>query len=195
MMRAGYRDESPLQGAPSFLLTGPLHGGKTTCLREIMSLLEPRGFRISGFIASGMMKDGTRTGFTLEDLRTGGSTLLSTTTPGPDTVRWGRFYFTREGIEAGFRALAWENTPVPDLTVVDEVGPFELQDGIWAHHLDEMAIISPRPFLWVVREALVDQVIEHWHLRNPCVLRIPLDATGATELIEEKIRTWHVLRK
>ena len=159
-----------------------------------MTLLEPRGFRVSGFIASGMMKDGTRTGFILEDLRTGGSTLLSTTTPKPDTVRWGRFYFTREGIEAGFRALSWENTPVPDLTVVDEVGPFELRDGIWAHHLDEMAIISPRPFLWVVREALVDQVIEHWHLLHPQVFRIPLDAGQATDTIENAIEDWKLTR-
>jgi nucleoside-triphosphatase THEP1 len=138
------------------------------------------------------MEAGDRTGFNLEDLRTGECTPLSRITPEQGAVRWGRFYFFPEGIKAGNHALQDNGILHPDLTVVDEVGPFELQRGIWADHLDEMAFISPRPLLWVVRAELVNDVIERWRFSDPQVFTIPVNAHQAADVIAERITTWNI---
>jgi nucleoside-triphosphatase THEP1 len=180
----GYR--SP----PVFLLTGPLQGGKTSCLRDILCALDCLGIRYAGFISNGLMENGIRTGFTLEDLSTGTSAPLCGTVPGVGLIRWGRFFFTKSGIEAGCKALSYNGSPYPDLTVVDEVGPFELRGGVWAQKLDEMTFRLPRPLLWVVREALVKEVIEKWQFPDPQVLTIPLNADVAAGVIAKKIAAW-----
>lgn len=175
---------------PVFILTGPPQGGKTTHLRKILSFLVNRGYNLTGFITHGLMEEGIRTGFVLETIPTGECIHLCGTTPSPDTVRWRRFYFSNAGIEVGIRALSDNGPHRPDLTIVDEVGPFELQGGVWAPYLDKIVFVNPRPLLLVIRETLVDAVIERWRFSDPHILQIPLDASLAARMISEEIVEW-----
>lgn len=176
---------------PAFIITGPPQGGKTTCLQSIIPHLRERGVRIHGFIADGLMKDCIRTGFIFEDLATGKRYPLSSSTPIPGAVQWKRFFFHPEGLQAGFSALSFQETSGLDLTIVDEVGPFEIGGGVWAPCLDQMVWEKPRPLLWVVRKSLLRDVISRWQLNDLEVFEIPVpDPEAVAGRIARRIKEW-----
>lgn len=177
---------------PVFIITGPPQGGKTTCLQSILPHLRQQGVRIHGIIAHGLMNDCIRTGFILEDLATGKRYPLSSSTPIPEAIQWKRFFFQPEGLRAGFSALAFQGKPGFDLTIVDEVGPFEIGGGVWAPCLDQMVWEMPRPLLWIVRKSLLREVISRWQLNDPEVFEIPVpDPEAVAERITMRIKEWN----
>jgi len=84
---------------------------------------------------------------------------------------FGRFFFWRQGLAFGLKALAPERLKEVDLVIVDEVGPLELRGGGWAKALDLLKDF-PKPQVWVVREELIEAVCEHWGLKNVRVHRV-----------------------
>jgi len=132
-----------------------------------------------------------RTGFILEDLATGKRYPLGSNTAVPGAVQWERFFFHPEGLHAGFSALAFQDSTGLDLTIVDEVGPFELSGGAWAPCLDRMVWEKPRPFLWVVRRSLIREVTSRWQLDGPEIFEVPVpDPEAVAACITRRIKEW-----
>lgn len=48
------------------LVTGPVQGGKTTFLSELVDLLQKNGIKLGGFLAPGSFDSGKRSGFKLK---------------------------------------------------------------------------------------------------------------------------------
>ncbi len=176
---------------PVFIITGPPQGGKTTALKAILHCIEDSGYRIHGFIAEGLQEDGIRTGFDLMEIPSGRRTPLCRCTPVPGGGSWGRFNFFPEGLATGIAAMLQAGKRPPDLTVIDEVGPFELHGGIWADGLDYIVKESPRPLLWVVRSFILHEVITRWNLNHTRIFEVPIpEPVLAAAQITQAIDTW-----
>jgi nucleoside-triphosphatase THEP1 len=145
------------------ILRGSTGSGKTTLVREVVTLLRQRGQTVAGILAPGLLDSGRRTGFDVVDLATGESAALARETAdveGPH-ARWSRFAFSTEGLALGRRALG-PDAKGADLVVVDEVGPFELAGGGWARSLDGLARDFHGSLLLVVRGSIVEAVLARW---------------------------------
>jgi nucleoside-triphosphatase THEP1 len=112
------------------VLTGPVHGGKTTFLERSLPIWTGRGLACAGFLSPAVVDaKGTR-GYDLLEIVTGRRRPYLRRQGPPDAERVGPYVFVPEALE---RARAIIRGSVPDeLLVVDEVGPLELGGGgIW----------------------------------------------------------------
>lgn len=156
------------------IIRGSEKTGKTTFLKEVIRQLKNNGFRTGGFIAPSVFENNQNAGYDLIDLNTGERTVLSRLQGNDDMPMVGKFYFRPEGMEAGNNILNPENLADTDVVIVDEVGPWELQNQGWAKSLSHLVKSFEKPMIWVVRESIVDKVIENWSLKNPLIV----DATN-----------------
>src|SRR5512137_2959817 len=136
------------------VLTGPVHGGKTTYLGEACRRWSDHGLSCSGFLSPVVTDGRGESGYDLVEL------------PGPfrrpylrrqgpaGAERIGPFVFVPAALERA-REILLDPRPA-DLLVVDEVGPLELQGGgLWPALQD--AIRKPqRTVLLVVRDTIAD---------------------------------------
>ena len=105
-----------------------------------------------------------------------------------DQPRVGPYFFSNDGLELGQRALSAEETAISDLVVVDEVGPWELRDQGWAGCLYRLTTETRHPMIWVVRESIIDQVIDHWGLEDPLVIPVSeTDPVSVCRLIRKTL--------
>jgi nucleoside-triphosphatase THEP1 len=158
------------------ILTGETGSGKTTWAGEIVGVLRARGVTVGGVLATGLLTDTRRTGFDVTDLSTGRTVPLCRegNAGGSAGQRWGRFTFTREGLELGREALTVRSRSA-DVIVVDEVGPLELAGGGWAEALDALAGGFGGQILVIARLAVVDAVTARWGAAATPVFRVGID--------------------
>jgi nucleoside-triphosphatase THEP1 len=131
------------------VLTGPVHGGKTTFLERALPRWRSLGLDCDGFLSvAATDAAGSRT-YDLFELAGGRRRPYLRRTGGPDAERVGPFVFVPETLE---RARAILGGASPDgLLVVDEAGPLELEGrGLWPALRDAAA--RPGPTLVVARE-------------------------------------------
>ena len=160
------------RATPVFIITGGQGQCKTTFLHLVLGLTVGLNVRVRGVISPGHVRDGRRSGFTLVDLATGEHEELSSIDPDPRCEVHGRFYFHPEGLAFGRRALAPPDPRETDLMVIDEVGRFELQGGVWAEQIDRLVALPRPPMIWTVRRRLLDTVIDRWGIANPIVVDV-----------------------
>ena len=165
---------------PVFIITGEQGQCKTTFLHLVLGLTVGLNARVRGVLAPGHVRDGRRSGFTLINLATGEHEELCSIDPDPRCEVHGRFYFRPEGLAFGRRALAPPDPRETDLMVIDEVGRFELQGGVWADQLDRLLAHPHPPMIWTVRRRLLDTVIQRWEIGNPVVVDVRTASVMAT---------------
>ena len=158
------------------ILTGETGSGKTTWAGEIVGVLRARGVMVGGVLAPGLLTDTRRTGFDVTDLSTGRTVPLCREGDAGASAgqRWGRFTFTREGLELGREALTVRGRSA-DVIVVDEVGPLELAGGGWAEALDALAGGFGGQVLVIARLAVVDAVRARWGAPATPVFHLGVD--------------------
>jgi nucleoside-triphosphatase THEP1 len=178
-------------GRSVVILTGGTGSGKTTRAGEVVDVLRRRGFEVGGILARGLLRDARRSGFDLVDLCTG-HTMPWCREQDVDAhaeQRWGRFEFTREGLQFGCAALTVGSRPA-DVMVLDEVGPLELAGGGWADSLDLLVERFGGPILLVARLAVVDAVKTRWGSASTPVCDVARDAPDAiADLVLEQVTT------
>lgn len=139
------------------LWTGPKHSGKTTTLSSLIYLARLKGITVAGILAPSVYIDNKLVGFDIVDLQTNHRSPLSRCdAQGPESV--GQFAFTQQGLALGRSALQSALTSAPDLIVVDEYGPLELDHRGWRTQVDCLIEGSPAVILLVVRDELADDV-------------------------------------
>lgn len=149
-----------------YIVHGKQGSGKTTFLIQLISQLKKEGLSIGGIIAHGFWKNDQRNHFVLENIMTGESLLYCTREAQKDRQKIRHFYINPDGESFGFNALNINNLKSIDLVVIDEVGPFEMEGKGWAQAIDNLVQNSKLPMIWVIRDSLVNDVINKWNL-NP----------------------------
>ena len=131
------------------VLSGPVHGGKTTFLERALARWRALGRTCDGFLGvASADADGARA-YDLVELIGGLRRPYLRRSGEPDAERVGPYVFVPEALE---RARSILRGAAPDgLLVVDEAGPLELEGrGLWPALREAAA--RPGPTLVVVRE-------------------------------------------
>ena len=112
--------------ANNFFITGMPKAGKTTLLMEVAKELKSRKLRIGGFISPEEKVHGPRTGFMLQDLRTGkGARLAAIDIDGPKVAKYHVDIRSFESfIQECFRGMSKF-----DVVFIDEIGRMEMKSA------------------------------------------------------------------
>ncbi len=165
------------------VLSGPVHGGKTTFLERSLPLWADRGLSCSGFLSPAVADANGEKGYDLVEIGTGRRWPYLRRQGNPGAERIGPYVFV-PGALARARSIIRDAGPAGPL-VVDEVGPLELGGGgVWTALREALA--SPgRTLLLVVREA----ILEDFAVRlAPAVPRVfDVREPGVRERLEERL--------
>jgi nucleoside-triphosphatase THEP1 len=139
------------------VLTGPVHGGKTTFLERSLARWAARGITAGGFLSVAVTGTGGATGYDLLELRTGCGYPYLRREGKSGADRIGPFFFVPETLELA-RSIVREADP-RELLIVDEVGPLELLGGgLWPALREALSRPGLRCLL-VVREEILEDVV------------------------------------
>jgi len=160
---------------PVIIITGDVGQGKTSYLKEILSILQNQGLSLAGFIAEGVHENDTRLGYDLVDIENGNSSVYIRTTSNPGWFRHGKYYFSSEGEIFGRKILGAIDSGKTDIVVIDEIGPVELKGKAWAESVSTLVNESRMMQLWVVRKPILNRVIRNWKIGDIMILDIEVD--------------------
>jgi nucleoside-triphosphatase len=107
------------------LLTGNPGVGKTTVLAKAVNALKEKGYSVGGMISREVRESGTRVGFEILDLNSGGRGWLAhiNQKTGP---RVGKYRVNMEDLNAVGAKAVTNAVEKCDITAIDEIGPMEL---------------------------------------------------------------------
>jgi len=162
------------------VITGKVQGGKTTFLTEIIERLTREEVKITGFLCPGSFHKGERSGFTLVNPEDGRQIQLATIQEKKEWLRFSRFYFNPDAFVQGETWIRHGLTQHPDLVVIDEVGPMELQELGWNNVLRIIEKRHDIAQIWVVREQILQDVKQRWNIHPDNIFGI--DRTERTVL-------------
>jgi nucleoside-triphosphatase THEP1 len=113
------------------ILSGPVHGGKTTFLERRLPFWLARGLACDGFLSPVVIGPGGPSGYDLLEIASGRRRPYLRTEGPAQAERVGPYVFVPETLERA-RAII-RGAAGTGLLVVDEVGPLELQgEGLWS---------------------------------------------------------------
>jgi nucleoside-triphosphatase THEP1 len=139
------------------VLTGPVHGGKTTFLRRSLARWTARGLSSGGFLSVAAAEANGARGYDLLEVRTGRRHPYLRLEGAPGAERTGPFFFVPGTLDLA-RALIRDAGPA-ELLVVDEVGPLELRGGGLWPALGRTLARPGQKALLVVREEILADVV------------------------------------
>jgi nucleoside-triphosphatase len=140
-----------------FVLSGPVHGGKTTFLERSLPRWTAYGFLYGGFLSVAVIDGNDAKGYDLFDLKGGRRLPYLRRAGAPDDERAGPFFFVPETLDRA-RTIIRE-ADAGELLVVDEVGPLELLGGGLWPALREIVAAPARRSLLVVREEILEDFV------------------------------------
>jgi nucleoside-triphosphatase THEP1 len=152
------------------VLTGPVHGGKTTFLESSLARWAARGLAPGGFLSVAVTgADGT-TGYDLLELETGRRHPYLRREGNLDAERIGPFFFVSSTLERA-RSIIREADP-REVLVVDEIGPLELRGGgLWPVLRETLSRPGMRCLL-VAREEILEDVVAAFDSNGPLVFDV-----------------------
>lgn len=155
-----------------WILSGPVHSGKTSLLRKLAGEWKEDGIAFDGYLTPAVVVGGQTIGYDWFDLKTESLLPFLRTSGQAHWQRVGPFFFIPETLGEAKRKIApGEGRGV---LIVDEVGPLELQGkGVWPE-VRLAAADSGRRLLLVVRRSLVGRLAEV--LPNPATRVFEIEA-------------------
>ncbi len=111
------------------LLTGEIGAGKTTAAGRCIELARARGYNCAGIWAPARVVAGQKTGIEAVNLGSGERRLLARRREKKRGRPLGRYTFDPAVLAWANEALKAAIAVPPDLLVVDEIGPLELEQG------------------------------------------------------------------
>ena len=166
-----------------FMLSGPIHAGKTSFLKQLVQHLQKQGLNMNGVLSLAHFQGNEHIGYDAMDIQNGLTFPLLRCRSDTDWLKVGPYGVLPEGLEKAEQAI--QRTQGSDLTIIDEIGPLELAgSGFWPsfcklRHQNQPALI-------VVREPLVP------HLKASCSrpsFHFELQTAGLeTAMVERLIR-------
>jgi nucleoside-triphosphatase THEP1 len=135
------------------VLSGPVHGGKTTFLEGAVPVWAGRGLACAGFLSPAVADAAGMQGYDLLEIGTDRPRPYLRRQGTPGAERTGPYFFVPDALERA-RSIIRESGPA-GLLVVDEVGPLELAGGgLWPALRDALKR-QDRTFLLVAREDIL----------------------------------------
>lgn len=141
-----------------FLLTGPVHSGKTTLLREIVQELKRENLNVHGFLSEVVLKNDKIIGYDLFDLKEEEVIPFIRREGEKEWEQIGSFYLIPKSLAEASKIILRSRDA--DLVVVDEVGPLELEGkGLWPAL--EQVIFQPQVhYLLVARTNIMEDFLK-----------------------------------
>jgi nucleoside-triphosphatase THEP1 len=140
-----------------FILTGPVHSGKTTLLKRVAQEFKRKKLVVSGFLSEAVFGGQERVGYDLFDLKEEKSIPLIRREGKKGWQRVGSYFFVPSGIEEAQSIVSRSQNS--DICVVDEVGPLELSGkGFWPA-LKPILFPPLIPFLITVRQSILEDFL------------------------------------
>jgi len=155
-----------------FIITGPVQGGKTTFLAELCKVLEVRGLKIGGFLCPGGFDAGERSGFSLKNIGTGAEVAMASVMETKYWMKYRRFWFNPDAFKQGRKWMQACLRQEPDMLIIDEVGPMELEGAGWSDLLKDLAKATNAIQLWNVRENSLKEVMQRWNISPDHLIHI-----------------------
>ena len=159
-----------------FVLTGESGVGKTRLCMQTTRLLQQSGVKVAGVLSPARVESGRKTGIFVEDIASGERRLLAGPRKedqgwelDPATLQWG--------------AAILQKTPLPDVLVVDELGPLELNEGKGWAVAWEVLMNSPLTAMMVIRPSLIDSFRQRVPGREIRVLEITETSPSPEEVL------------
>ena len=151
-----------------FVLTGPVHSGKTTFLAGASARWKASGLDVGGFLSVLRRDDGRGPGYDLFDLKDGTSLPFLAHKGEADGPSVGPWHFFPAVLEKAKAILGRDSGA--DVLVVDEIGPLELGgEGLWPAF--EKALEYGARCLCVVRDSILDEFRTRVGSPEPLVFR------------------------
>lgn len=153
-----------------YVLTGPVHSGKTTFLKNTVLVMRAQDIRIDGYLSESIREKGELIGYNLLDLRNDRSHPFIRKKGGQNWESVGPFFFAPKTLDAAKKIIL--RSTKADLGIVDEVGPLELEGkGVWPA-IVEILRASHENFLFVVRDSILQNFLHRINRANPRVFSI-----------------------
>ena len=172
-----------------FILSGDRKQGKTTMLKEIVSILRNKGVNVKGFLSEAIHSDRLRTGFNLKDIKSSESIELCSTEDKFGGPVQGRYFFNPAAIVRGNEILGSSNYGGTGAIVIDEVGPMEISGNGWYSEIERLCSTSSEIQIWTVRRSLAEKAARRWNAGNVHIIDIAsTNASEAAELILTSIQ-------
>ncbi|MFZ5917842.1 MAG: nucleoside-triphosphatase [Chloroflexota bacterium] len=111
------------------LITGEVGAGKTTAVGRIVELARAQGHTCAGVWSPARLENGLKTGIESVDLARGERRLLARVVTETSGQTLGRYRFDPAVLDWSNEVLARALAARPDLLVIDEIGPLELEQG------------------------------------------------------------------
>jgi nucleoside-triphosphatase THEP1 len=159
------------------ILTGPVHSGKTTLLKDILFPLKEQDLSIDGYLSEAIRKHGDTQGYDLYDLKEHRYYPFIRKKGRKDWQSIGPFFFLPETLDLAKRIIY--RSEKAHLCVVDEVGPLELDGkGVWPA-IAEVFRMFQMDFLFVVRDVILENFLA----------RMERDDTGVYSIEQKNIQS------
>ena len=141
-----------------YILTGTVHSGKTTLLKQLVRLLKQEGINVRGHLSEAIHQDNKKIGYDLLDLKDGTFFPFLRMEGDDDWERIGPYFFMPFSVRKAETIMLGD--PDADVFIVDEVGPLELKGrGLWPALKKSLAQSSAK-ILIVVRKSILHDMIE-----------------------------------
>lgn len=141
-----------------YILSGPVHSGKTTFLEKSLSRWAGRGLGLAGFLSIAVLDKAGETVYDLLDLKEGRRLPYLRRSGETGWERVGPFSLVPSTLEIARNIVS--GLRAGELLIVDEVGPLELgRGGLWP----ALETVLPKPetrALLVVREEILEDVVK-----------------------------------
>jgi nucleoside-triphosphatase THEP1 len=150
-----------IDSAPLIIITAEKGGGKTTCIKRILSFLNDKSMPHTGFFSEGTWLEGERHSFTLNLVPGSEKVPLCDRT----TESWtasGKFRYNPEALLKG--AAAVERAIPGEIIIMDEIGLQELSHRVWAEALNHALIKNQNPMIVSVQYRCLDGIMAKWNL-------------------------------
>lgn len=158
---------------PVIIVTGDKGSGKTTFIKEIVSILDEKKITCYGFYAEGTWdSQKIRNTFTITLLPSKENILLCNTI----TENWplfGRFRFNPDAISKGTDLICKVPSKIP--VIIDEIGLMELNGNVWSMALTEITDRNQNPIIITVRRQFLDNVRDKWYLNDAIIFDASTD--------------------
>jgi nucleoside-triphosphatase THEP1 len=161
-----------------YILTGKIHSGKTTRLQILCTTLKKEKIKINGVLSRAFFISEKHSGYDGVNLKTEESFPLLRREGKPNWERIGPYFFIPEGLEKAKKAIL--DFKESDITVIDEIGPKELENkGFWP----ELSFVLGhfQKTLVVIRESLISEFTKKFKV-TPFVFQM-----GYIDLLTESI--------
>jgi nucleoside-triphosphatase THEP1 len=145
----------PAEPGTRWILTGGKNAGKTTTLLAWIDVWRAQGFALSGVFTRTCFDGDRHIGYDVVEIASGIVHPVIRREPFARSLKQGEFHFD----EDGFRAInvALMEAPSPDLFILDEIGPLELNQHTGFFPTLNCFLGRELPLLLVTRESYLSE--------------------------------------